>query len=1395
MDGTPVPIGGPKQRALLALLLLSANRVVSRDRLIGELLADQSADSADHALRIQVWRLRKALGRASDDEPRLIGRAPGYLLRVEPGELDLEAFEQEVAEGRDALAEGRAEDALEALRAAASRWRGRPLADLEFEPFARVEVERLEELRLGAVEERIDAELTLGRHVAVIPELESLVVEHPFRERLRGQLMLALYRGGRQVESLEVYRETRKMLNDELGLEPGRALQELERAVLVQGPELEEKTSGDLGEGARSGLRTRPVCPFKGLAPFEPDDAEFFFGRERLIDELVARLVGGTLLGVLGPSGSGKSSLLRAGLLPALAAGALPGSDRWRQLVVRPGTWPLSLDSAIEGERADEPAGGDRRTVVAVDQFEEIFSPSVDEATRRSFMNALVESAWDPERRTVILIALRADFFGRLAPYPDLAELLGGSHALLGPMSERELRRAIEGPSERASLIVEPDLVDALVEDVAGEAGGLPFLSAALLELWQDRKGNTLRLATYERMGRVRGAVARLAETAYSRLDAEQQQRARIILLRLAGDDDGMIVRRRVSIEELELARNPAAGRVVAVLTDSRLLAVSEGTVEVAHEALLTHWPRLRDWLEEDAQGRQVHRHLTETAAGWDRTGRDAGELYRGARLTAALEASDQALELNRTEREFLEESRLASAREGERQRRANRRLRASLLAVLVVLALAVAAGLLALAQRGHARHQATAAEAQRLGAQALIEPTLDRSLLLAREGVNLDDSFATRSNLLAALLRSPAALAVAYAGGTRVLDEALSPDGRTLAVRGDDGSVVFFDARTLRRVGKAFPGSEQLALMGAIVGPLRALAFSPDGSTIAVGSTTGNAATLDLVDSRTHVTRAGAIDGYLHAADVAFSPDGRTVAVGEPVQAPVSPPDEVIVVHDARTGREHAASRPIPTGRLVGYASDGRFLLVTEGDAASLLLDARTLEPVKTIGLGGAAALSPIDDEAAFGRGDGSVTLLDLRTGKQRVMPGHAVGSVQAISFSADGKRLATAAEDGTVAVWDHSAGLLETFHGHSAGARAAVFSPDARTLFTAGSDGSVIAWDVGGSRRLGQTFRFASTSDRASTASAVSPDGTAFATSPGEGRVALWRTRTLTRLPGALRGPVGHVNSLAFSDDGKLLAAAGSDRAVVWDAATAKITRVLPVAELGAQTIAFSPNGTTLAMGQIDGSDVIYDLRTGERVARFDNAGSTDSIDFSPDGKLLASASLDGSVTVWDVNGKEAVAALTGGVSAFAVRFSPNGQLVAVGDSSGAVVLWDVARSRRVGRALTGHNGGVGGIAFDPSGKTLVSSSSDGKLRLWDLETRKLIGAPLPGSTVGGSAAFFPDGKHVLGVFESGTGIVWNVDPGAWKATACRIAHRELTRTEWDEFLPDRRYQNVCP
>jgi DNA-binding SARP family transcriptional activator len=561
------------------------------------------------------------------------------------------------------------------------------------------------------------------------------------------------------------------------------------------------------------------VCPFRGLAPFDAAHAEYFFGRERLVAGLVARLVGSTRLAVFGPSGSGKSSALRAGLLPALANGVLPGSERWRQVVMRPGEHPLAeLRRALarlapaerEGEGDDPlaPALGsfeaDERLVLAVDQFEEVFTACREEAERAAFAAALVAAADDLDQRVVVVLAIRADFYGRCAEHRALAAQISANQVLVGPMSRDELGRAIELPARRAGLRVEPKLVSALLDDVADQPGGLPLLSTALLELWEERSGRTLREASYAASGGVIGSVARLAERAYRRLSESQRERARAILLRLSDAEEPAPVRRRVPLSELEVERDEEAAAALAVLTESRLVTVDEDTVEVAHEALLSEWPRLRGWLEEDAEGRRLHQHLIHAAAEWQGSGRDPAELYRGARLASALDwAATHDQELNELERAFLDESRTASEREAERQRRTNRRLRALLAGVGVLLAAAVVAGAIAISERQGARSAATVADARRLSAQALGEERRDQALRLATAGVALDDSPATRSSLLSALVPDgPTALGVLN-GEDEISALALSPDGRMLATGDLGGNVILFDTETRERIGE----------------------------------------------------------------------------------------------------------------------------------------------------------------------------------------------------------------------------------------------------------------------------------------------------------------------------------------------------------------------------------------------------------------------------------------------------------------------------------------------------------------------------------------------------------------------------------------------------------------
>ena len=489
--------------------------------------------------------------------------------------------------------------------------------------------------------------------------------------------------------------------------------------------------------------------------------------------------------------------------------------------------------------------------MLAVDQFEEAFTVCRDEAERTAFLDALVELAEDRDRSVQVVVAVRADFYGHCAMHDRLARLAGANQVLVGPMRRDELRRAIEEPARRVGLQVEPSLTDALIADVLDQPGALPLLSAALVEQWREREGRVLRRAAYDRTGGVRGAVGRLAEQTYSGLSEPERVAARAILLRLAdaGEHEAAFVRRRMPLDELDRDEHTAAA--LAALVDSRLVTADDETLEVAHEALLREWPRLRGWLEEDAEGRRLHQHLMNAARDWQAAGRDSGELYRGARLASTLDwVAGHERDLNELEREFLAESRAEAEHEAEHQRRTNRRLRALLGGLAALLALAVVAGVVALNQRGEARDTARTADAQRLGVEALNQERLDQALLTASAAVALDESPATQSNLLSVLQRNPATLgAVDHDFG--IFGAAISPDGKLMAIGDDIGNVVVYDAATRQPLGQPYRIE---------TGIIQNVRFSPDGETLAVSfmdrSVPELSAVFDLIDPRSRERR-----------------------------------------------------------------------------------------------------------------------------------------------------------------------------------------------------------------------------------------------------------------------------------------------------------------------------------------------------------------------------------------------------------------------------------------------------------------------------------------------------------------------------------------------------------
>jgi WD40 repeat protein len=1362
----------------------------------------------------------------------LVTRGRGYILQAETVQVDVDRFEALVAQGRRALEQGDAFTATAVLREALGVWRGPALSDFAYESFAQPEIARLEESRLAALEDRIDADLAAGGDRGLVGELESLVASNPLQERLRGQLMLALYRSGRQADALALYRQTSELFRNEYGLEPGPWLQRLERSILEHDASLDGVSVAPAGRAPLA-----EVCPFKGLAVFDRSDAEYFCGRERLVSDLLARLVESPLVGILGPSGIGKSSLLRAGVLPALSAGVLPGSACWRQLLLRPGERPCAeLQRALGGETLAGvlrglPAG--ERIVVAVDQLEELFIVCELEAERAAFLGQLVAAARDGERRALAVCSLRADFYGRLAPYPAFAELLSGSHLLVGPMDDDELARAIEQPAARAGLEVERTLVDALVANVAGEPGGLPLLSTTLLELWRTRDGRTLRFDRYRTSGGVRGAVARLAEAAYSKLDEEEQRIARNVMLRLAGGEDGALVRRRVRLAELE--RLDGAQRVLATLTDARLLTVTDGEVELSHEALLREWPRYRTWLEEDRAGRRLHARLMGNAREWDATGRDPGELYRGARLADALEwARQHDDQLGLPERSFLDASRRHAAW-------TTRRLYGILIGVgLLLLASSVAAAI-AVTQNRHAITEGRVALAQQLGAEALNESRLDLAMLLAREAVNLDRSPQTEGALLATVQRSPAVIGtLMLPGNTSPGQLAVNPDGRTLAVAsfpavGPPGTLRLYDVRT----HAAGPAVADWA--GGGQPPV----YSSDGSLLVYPGISGRTGAWVLRDAHTLALRTTLEPDPLESeglpVSVLIAPDGRTVYC-------------VYFVPNASgsSGAVYLGRWSLPSGRRlpsvrVGYgtvlaaglvAAGARLIIVWAGSVTTF--DTQALRPLRTSPIARnatpvvVAAFSPDGRTVVTGSRTGQVSFIDVASGAARTGRGGHSALVSNVVYSPDGHTVTTTGNDGKVIVWDpKTATPVKVLTGPVAQPGSVAVTADGHTLYTNSLDGVVLAWDLSGDRSFGLRFRLGPGLRCCGPVSppapplAVSPDGSRFAVRLGASTVGLFSARNLQRQASFTVGPRSAViTSLAWSPTGPTLAVGGySGLLQLWNLAgpprlTRKfiglqaISKTLPEA---IQSVAFSPDGRLLAAsdqtetppqpalapGTREADLAIWGASTGNLVTErvgfgVVSPGGSAGLAFARDGKLLAvnqSGQL-GATQVLDPSTLQTSRTLPPvSDDTVSLAVARDGTL-ATGTSGGTVQLWNPTSGDQTARALVAALTPITSIAFDATGQQFATTSAQyGEIKLWFTSTLQQEGttfATEPGAT---TAAFEPNGGNLLVVDDHGSAFTWPTSPTTWEQRACAIAGRELTRQEWARFVPGQSYTNVCP
>ena len=1190
--------------------------------------------------------------------------------------------------------------------------------------------------------------------------------------------------------------------------------------------------------------------PYRGLEPFRPADARRFFGRDRLVtqvEEWLSDIVAGrrspNMVLLVGPSGSGKSSVLHAGIQPRLEVRGV------RCETLTPGPDPMGrLDEVRETGEAEGGSGATPATpmphaettpatptpggapgppvVLLIDQFEEVFTTCDDQRQRDRFLAELDRIAnGDAGRIEVVVATLRADFYRDLVDSGYLAAALERGQVIVGPVGEDELRELIVEPARLHGVSIDEDLLEVLVRDVFPRSTGdrrsstaLPLLSHALLETWQRSRRGRMTLEDYREAGGLEHAVERTAERTYQQLDPVEQRLARQLLLRMVHVGSGQVLT-RLPLAHADLAGMDGADpddptsrarEVVDRFVAARLLTIYEDTVEISHEALLTSWPRLRGWIEDSAAALRTQRRVAEAARLWSEHHHDPSALLRGTQLAAAAALlTDDAppVALSRTERTFLEASREEEERQQRRERRTRTRLRV-LAAVSVVFGLlAGASALLAVDARSNAllaRDEALSREiAVTADRVAETDPALAAQLAVAGYEV------APTSQARSALLEASASMQVArYLGGPGSASLAVADDGTAMAV-GDAsaGHVQLFAAsdRGWERAGivpLADPAAESYAL-----------AYSRDAQVLYVGDTTASIGVWDVSDPDDPrrlgdplVGPDGPIQGLAVSSD-----DAEVAAVGLgdgvfrwDVTDPAQPLPLALLPHDEITWSVAYAEEP---GRLAAGDDLGTVRLWELDDDPSVVAEAQLGDrPVPSVAFGRG------DELLAAASRDGVARVLEVGTSQLDPVPLEepTFGSwVNTVRFTSDGDLLAAGSSDGQVRLWSTRSWVPSTSLPHPAAVTEVRFAPEGDRLVTVATDGTARDWnlDSGPGQVAGSVWNLHFADDGRELVAFSSPQTAVWDLEDGLGPGS-----AVTTIPTPQGGPV-FSGAGAPSADGSLLAQGtfGGEVVVFDRGADREEPRWLTTLEEGAdglvEAVIFSPDGARLAAGGRDTDIRLWDVDG----ARFDPDprvldDPTEvvlNLVWSHGGGMLAAPSADNHVYLYSFDdGEPRLTSRLGGFDseAFAVAFDPRDAWMAAAGSDGLVLLWDVTdpeEPEQLASITHGPQGRIFDLSFSADGGLVAAAAADGAVWVWDVTTPDAIRALAAIRSGSGSAytvAFAPDGSHLVASGADGAVFRWAVGSETLADDVCSWVGDPITLDEWRTYFADQQYVPSC-